>query len=468
MTALVVAAAALVLAGLAALGVRRPAKAAGMTRRAATACAAALFATVAAGGSWGLPATPASAHAHLVRAVPGDGATVTTAPARVRLVFDENVRTPAAVVVTGPSGTRVDHGQVQVLDNTASVRVDVMTAGRYTVAFRVVSADGHPVSAQTSFRFAPGGSAQPGMAQSGTTARHAGHEAAAAGGGFSRGRVIGIVAGAGLLAGLALLTVRRLPGGLVNPAARPSGPAVTGTRSSTPALHADNDAAVSRPELWRWVAGVALVTVSVLVVVLLAGGGAPQPVPAGLPDSGPVTGWGLPSVRLLADLAGLATVGLLLAAGLLLLLAGGDAGRCPGPRGDAGRAGGRGVAAGRRGRGRADRLGHLRHPAGAGDRRDGAAQLPGADVAGPGAAGAGRAADRRRRPGAGRGLAPRRGARSGGCAGRDDAAGADRALRIVRKPRARGREPAGAPGRGGAVGRRAGGPGVGGRRCGGR
>jgi putative copper resistance protein D len=93
---------------------------------------------------------------------------------------------------------------------------------------------------------------------------------------------------------------------------------VTGTRSTSPALHADNDAAVSRPELWRWVAGVALVTVSVLVVVLLAGGGAPQPVPAGLPDSGPVTGWGLPSVRLLTDLAGLATVGLLLAAGLLL------------------------------------------------------------------------------------------------------------------------------------------------------
>ena len=93
---------------------------------------------------------------------------------------------------------------------------------------------------------------------------------------------------------------------------------MTGTRSSTPALHADHDASVSRPDLWRWVAGVALVTVSVLVVVLLAGGGAPQPVPAGLPDSGPVTGWGLPTVRLLADLAGLATVGLLLAAGLLL------------------------------------------------------------------------------------------------------------------------------------------------------
>ena len=190
-----------------------------MTYRAARVAAAFLAAVFAVtGGLAALGAAPASAHAHLVRAVPGDGATVTTAPARVRLVFDENVRTPAALVVTGPSGTRVEQGRVQVLDNTASVRVHVMAAGRYTVAFRVVSADGHPVSAQTSFRFTPGGSAQPGMAQQDmTNAKHEGHEAAADGGGFSRGRVIGIVAGAGLLAWLALLTVRRLPGGLVNP-----------------------------------------------------------------------------------------------------------------------------------------------------------------------------------------------------------------------------------------------------------
>ena len=190
-----------------------------MTRRAAQ-ITAALAAAVCAmtGGLVGLVATPASAHAHLVRAVPADGATVVTAPARVRLVFDENVRTPAALVVTGPSGMRVDRGRAQVLDNTASIRVDVMTPGRYSVAFRVVSADGHPVSARTDFRYTPGGSAHPGTAEPGMTqAGHAAHEAVTDGGGFSRGRVIGIVAGAGLLAGLALLTVRRLPGGLVNP-----------------------------------------------------------------------------------------------------------------------------------------------------------------------------------------------------------------------------------------------------------
>ncbi len=67
-----------------------------------------------------------------------------------------------------------------------------------------------------------------------------------------------------------------------------------------------------------WGAGTALIAVAVLVAVLVAGGGAPQPVPAGLPDPGPITGWGLPVARLLADLAGLLTIGLLLAAALLL------------------------------------------------------------------------------------------------------------------------------------------------------
>ncbi|MGZ4429750.1 MAG: hypothetical protein ACXVEV_15615, partial [Nocardioidaceae bacterium] len=73
-----------------------------------------------------------------------------------------------------------------------------------------------------------------------------------------------------------------------------------------------------RADAVRWGAGTLLVAGAVLVVVLLAGGGAPQPVPAGLPDAGPLTGWALPAARLAADLAGFAAVGLLLAAGVLL------------------------------------------------------------------------------------------------------------------------------------------------------
>jgi putative copper export protein len=69
-----------------------------------------------------------------------------------------------------------------------------------------------------------------------------------------------------------------------------------------------------RPVLLPWVLGSVLVSVVVLVLVLEIGGGAPQPSPAGLPDAGPLTGWGLPVVRLLVDLVGVTTVGLTLVA----------------------------------------------------------------------------------------------------------------------------------------------------------
>ena len=44
-----------------------------------------------------------------------------------------------------------------------------------------------------------------------------------------------------------------------------------------------------------WLPAVAVV---VLVVALLIGGGAPQAPVQGIPDPGPVTGWGLPLLRL--------------------------------------------------------------------------------------------------------------------------------------------------------------------------
>ena len=56
----------------------------------------------------------------------------------------------------------------------------------------------------------------------------------------------------------------------------------------------------------------------VMALCLWAGDGRPVGAAAGLPDAGPLTGWGLPVVRTLADLAGILTVGLLLAGGLLV------------------------------------------------------------------------------------------------------------------------------------------------------
>jgi len=76
--------------------------------------------------------------------------------------------------------------------------------------------------------------------------------------------------------------------------------------------------ASTRSPVVRWTAATALFTGAALVLALAAGHGAPQPAPPGIPDPGALTGWGLPFVRLVSDLAGMATIGLLVAAAMLL------------------------------------------------------------------------------------------------------------------------------------------------------
>jgi len=125
--------------------------------RAALAAAGAALALVA------LSATPASAHASLVRSSPANGSTVTSAPSRVTLTFDDAI-TRAAIVVTDSTGHRVDRGATRVVGTVAAVDVDLADAGRYAIAYRVVSDDSHPVTHTLSFAFAPTGSVAPAAA----------------------------------------------------------------------------------------------------------------------------------------------------------------------------------------------------------------------------------------------------------------------------------------------------------------
>jgi methionine-rich copper-binding protein CopC len=122
----------------------------GRTGSAVLAAAVSLGALVAAAG-------PAQAHAALVRMVPADGSTVRTAPPAVTLIFDEAVQARYDVVaVTAADGTRVSAGTPSV--HGAAVRQPVKpltTAGRYTVAYRVMSDDGHPISRRLGFTYAP-------------------------------------------------------------------------------------------------------------------------------------------------------------------------------------------------------------------------------------------------------------------------------------------------------------------------
>jgi methionine-rich copper-binding protein CopC len=90
-------------------------------------------------------ATAAAAHAILLATAPADGTVLLTSPKQVSLRFDEAVGRPAYLTVTGPGG-RVDAGSVIINGPVVSVKLRaVSTTGRYSVAYRVISDDGHPV-----------------------------------------------------------------------------------------------------------------------------------------------------------------------------------------------------------------------------------------------------------------------------------------------------------------------------------
>lgn len=67
----------------------------------------------------------------------------------------------------------------------------------------------------------------------------------------------------------------------------------------------------ARPRL-LWAGGIVVLAFLAGAILLLAAGGGPQPTYPGLPDPGKVTGYGLPVVKLVADLAAIGVVGSLM------------------------------------------------------------------------------------------------------------------------------------------------------------
>jgi methionine-rich copper-binding protein CopC len=100
----------------------------------------------------------AFAHSVLISMSPADGSTVSTAPSQVLLTFNENIQDiGAGVVVTSPDGTRVDSGPPSILDATVTERLKpLILSGHYMVSYRVVSADGHPVTRTLGFTYTGG------------------------------------------------------------------------------------------------------------------------------------------------------------------------------------------------------------------------------------------------------------------------------------------------------------------------
>ena len=92
-----------------------------------------------------LPGGPAWAHAKVVSADPAENATLTKAPASITLVFSERPNPDFITIVVS------DAGRQRIAASTPAVTAEsgTVTLGRplnngsYTVAYRMVSVDGH-------------------------------------------------------------------------------------------------------------------------------------------------------------------------------------------------------------------------------------------------------------------------------------------------------------------------------------
>jgi methionine-rich copper-binding protein CopC len=156
-----------------------------------------------------LPIAPASAHATLIGSDPKDGATVEKLPGEVSLEFNEEVAAPAFVEVTASDGTDVGSGDPEVLGDVVTLPLAPEgPAGTYTLAFRVVSADGHPVSGELTFDVLSGVTSDPLDESDAAAAEGGGADAAADddGDGFIGSHVEHIAVGAvGLVLGAVLV-----------------------------------------------------------------------------------------------------------------------------------------------------------------------------------------------------------------------------------------------------------------------
>jgi copper transport protein len=113
-------------------------------------------------------ATPAAAHAELVSISPANGAQLKTPPTQVKMTFTESVNLiDGAIRLVDNVGRIVPTSDPTVVGRTVIWPMPAeLPEGSYVVTWRVVSADGHPVSGASSFLIRAGAAAEPGSATS--------------------------------------------------------------------------------------------------------------------------------------------------------------------------------------------------------------------------------------------------------------------------------------------------------------
>ncbi len=98
-------------------------------------------------------AGPAAAHDAAESSSPAQGASVPAPPEQVSVTFSNKpLGIGASFSVKDASGTEWADGQVQIVDNVASQKLRPGgPAGAYTVSWRVVSSDSHPIEGTFGF-----------------------------------------------------------------------------------------------------------------------------------------------------------------------------------------------------------------------------------------------------------------------------------------------------------------------------
>jgi methionine-rich copper-binding protein CopC len=116
-----------------------------------------------------VPAVGASAHDYLVASDPAADSTVSSTLDKVTLTFNDRVLdlsgdgASSLVTVTGPdaSSLHFETGCATTADTTVSAPVALGGAGKYTITYQIVSADGHTVSNSLAFAYEPPAGAAP-------------------------------------------------------------------------------------------------------------------------------------------------------------------------------------------------------------------------------------------------------------------------------------------------------------------
>jgi methionine-rich copper-binding protein CopC len=96
-------------------------------------------------------AVPPTLHARLNTSVPVDGELLGRAPEAVVLTFNRDIAPPASVAVTSPTGKRAVAAEPVVAGPVVTVPVATREQGTFTVGFRAVSVDGHPITGRLTF-----------------------------------------------------------------------------------------------------------------------------------------------------------------------------------------------------------------------------------------------------------------------------------------------------------------------------